>query len=184
MQYRTRMMTAELQGGSEFEITGRDARYLRKAGWAEDVVEEQPAEPRRRPADRRRQRPQRRSLSLQLKTSPIRRLRDMTVLELRALAEDRGHTLRSGYIPKADLIDLLEGRESSSRSLRMRTTAREAVRSRDHAREGSPRSARHSRLGRLVWPHPRAFTGAWQRNYRVAARYGPDLFHIVSLCAL
>jgi hypothetical protein len=110
MQYRTRMMTAELQGGSEFEVTGRDARYLRKAGWAEDVDMTAPE-----PPPRRRGRPPKAETAAP-KPEPTASddFETMTVLELRALAEDRGHTLRSGYIPKADLIDLLEGRESSA----------------------------------------------------------------------
>jgi hypothetical protein len=109
LQYRTRMMAADIMGGSEFEISSADARYLRKAGYAEEVTEAaQQAAPRHRGrppkgAQQERSEPE---------TAEGDDFDRLSVPELRTLAEKRGLDLPSGYVARPKLLQILRGEEA------------------------------------------------------------------------
>lgn len=110
LAYRTRMMQADIEGGSEFELSQGDASPLLKAQWVEPATAAAAeAAPRRGPG-----RPRKTEAAPPAAEPAADDLETMTVPELRKRAEEQGHTLRSGYIPKTDLINLLEGRDNDA----------------------------------------------------------------------
>ena len=100
LAYRTRMMQADIARGEPFEVPPTEAMALRRAGWAEDapVV----ATPRRgRPP-----KPPEPEPPVSVKSDDYE---DLTVAELREMAEHRGVELPDGYIRKDNLIATLRG---------------------------------------------------------------------------
>jgi hypothetical protein len=89
MSYMSRM----LKVGDEFEATTVDARFL----LADSSVEEVTEAPRREYRQRQAEEPKGEALE------------DMSVPELRKLAEERGIDLPSGYVAKPKLLKLLSG---------------------------------------------------------------------------
>lgn len=104
-KYMTRHLSADGEG---FEVSTRDAKLLRRMGWASDPA---PAAPT--PVSRRRGRPpKQQSASESAPASdhqPDDELEGKSNAELRAMAEAEGIELPVGYVRNDELITRLRG---------------------------------------------------------------------------